>query len=66
MGKTSSEVKRRYNAKTYKRWVADLRAEDFDTIETLRGELSRAQFLKKIVALYQIDLEKNNIRKAGE
>ena len=66
MGKTSSEVKRRYNAKTYKRWVADLRAEDFDTIETLRGKMSRAQFLKKVVALYQIDLEKNNIRKAGE
>ena len=58
MGKTSSELKRRYTAKTYKRWVADLRAEDFDTIETLRGELSRAQFLKKVAALYQIDLEK--------
>nr|DAP83206.1 MAG TPA: hypothetical protein [Caudoviricetes sp.] len=53
MGKTSSEVKRRYNAKTYKRWVADLRNEDFEMIETLRGEMSRSQFLKKLVSLYQ-------------
>ena len=52
MGKTSSEVKRRYNAKTYKRWVADLRNEDFEMIETLRGEMSRSQFLKKLVSLY--------------
>ncbi len=52
MSKTSSEVKRRYNAKTYSRWTADLRHEDFEAIEKLRGDLSRAQFLKMLVAMY--------------
>lgn len=53
MGKPSTAVKRRYNDKTYKRWFADLRYEDFDRIEALRGELSRAAFLKKMLALYE-------------
>ena len=44
MGKTSTEVKRRYNEKTYKRWFADLRNEDFDRI------------LKKVVSLYEKNL----------
>ena len=52
MSKTSTEVKRRYNAKTYKRWTADLRNEDFERIENLRGDLSRAQFLKMLVEKY--------------
>ena len=52
MSKTSTEVKRRYNAKTYTRWTADLRNEDFERIEALRGELSRAQFLKRLVEAY--------------
>ena len=33
MGKTSTEVKRRYNEKTYTRWAVDLRNEDFEKIE---------------------------------
>lgn len=53
MGKTSTAVKRRYNAKTYTRWVADLRNEDFEKVEALRGDLSRAQFLKKLIENYQ-------------
>lgn len=53
MSKTSTAVKRRYNAKTYTRFVADLRNEDFEKIEELRGDLSRAQFLKKLVEFYQ-------------
>lgn len=54
MSKTSTEVKRRYNAKTYTRWTADLRNEDNETIEALRSqlELSRAQFLKMLVGFY--------------
>ena len=52
MSKTSTEVKRRYNEKTYKRWFADLRAEDFDRVEALRGAQSRAQFLKQLVEFY--------------
>lgn len=56
IGKTSTEVKRRYNEKTYKRWFADLRNEDFDRIEALRGEQSRAAFLKKVVSLYEKNL----------
>jgi len=52
MGKTSTDVKRRYNEKTYKRWFADLRNEDFEQIESLRGDMSRAQFLKKLLNIY--------------
>lgn len=52
MGKTSTEVKRRYNEKTYKRWYADLRIEDYDRIEQLRGDMSRAAFLKLAVEAY--------------
>ena len=51
MSKTSTEVKRRYNEKTYTRWVVDLRKEDFEKIEAMRGELSRAEFLKKLTGL---------------
>lgn len=55
MGKTSTDVKRRYNDKTYKRWFADLRQEDFETIETLRSDLnlSRAQLLKTLIKFYK-------------
>lgn len=53
MGKTSTEVKRRYNEKTYQRWFADLRKEDFEKLEQLRGEMSRAAFLKQLLALYE-------------
>lgn len=52
MGKTSTAVKRRYNEKTYTRWFADLRNEDFEKIEILRGEMSRAKFLKMLVEVY--------------
>lgn len=52
MSKTSTEVKRRYNAKTYKQWNASLRNEDFEKIEALRGDMSRSQFLKMLVEYY--------------
>ena len=52
MSKTSTAVKRRFNEKTYTRWYADLRNEDFDKIEAIRGNMSRAQFLKMLIARY--------------
>lgn len=52
MGKTSTESKRKYNEKTYTRWHADLRNEDFEKIEAIRGEMSRAKFLKMLVDFY--------------
>lgn len=52
MSSTSTEVKRRYNEKTYKRWFADLRHEDFEKIEAARGDMSRAQFLKTMFEYY--------------
>ena len=57
MGATSSEVKRRYNAKTYSRWTADLKNEDFERIEAIRGEMSRAHFLKMLVEKYMSETE---------
>ena len=53
MGKTSTAVKRKYNDKTYTRWSADLRNEDFEKIEAMRGDLSRSQFLKMLIDVYQ-------------
>ena len=53
MGKTSTESKRKYNEKTYTRWHADLRNEDFEKIESIRGEMSRAKFLKMLVEFYE-------------
>jgi DNA-binding transcriptional regulator YiaG len=49
---TSTEVKRRYNEKTYKRWFLSLRNEDFDKIEEIREAtgLSRAEFLKMLIS----------------
>ena len=53
MGQTSTASKRKYNDKTYTRWTVDLRKEDFEKIEELRGDLSRAQFLKLLIEHYQ-------------
>lgn len=53
MSKTSTASKRKYNEKTYKRWLVDLRIEDFEKIEKLRGDLSRSQFLMKLVELHE-------------
>lgn len=59
MGKTSTDVKRRYNDKTYKRWFADLRQEDFEMIETLRSDLnlSRTQLLKMLIEFYKAQIK---------
>lgn len=50
---TSTDVKRKYNEKTYSRWYLSLRNEDFEKIETMRGDMSRAEFLKMLVAFYE-------------
>ena len=55
LGTTSTAVKRKYNQKTYKRFIADLRIEDFEKIEKLRGDMSRAEFLKMLVDKYLSD-----------
>lgn len=68
MSYTSTAVKRKYNEKTYKRWSADLRIEDFEKIETMRLEISqlknkdisRAKFLKTLVDFYKTDYEMGN------
>ncbi len=59
MGKTSTEVKRRYNEKTYKRWFADLRNEDFEKLEAARGDMSRAAFLKLLFENYDASNQKS-------
>lgn len=48
---TSTDVKRKYNEKTYSRWFVSLRNEVFEEIENIREEtgLSRAEFLKMLV-----------------
>ena len=51
--KTSTAVKRRYNAKTYTRLAADLRNDDFARFEAARGMLSRAQFVMKLLEFYE-------------
>lgn len=61
MGYTSTDVKRRYNEKNYKRWFVSLRNEVFDEIEAVREEtgLSRAEFLKMLVSeKYNVEFDK--------
>ena len=50
MSYTSSEVKNRYNKKTYSTWSAAIRKETFAKIEEIRATtgLSRAEFLKML------------------
>ena len=45
---TSTAVKRRYNEKTYKRFFADIRIEDYDEIDAyVRSKgWSKAEFIK--------------------
>lgn len=51
MNKTSTEVKRRYNAKTYKEWRAPIKFELFDKLEAARTELNmgRSEFLEYLL-----------------
>lgn len=51
MGYTSTEVKERYNKKTYTNWQVKLRKDVYSEIEKIREEtgLSRAEFLKMLV-----------------
>ena len=48
MGRTSSEVKNRYNKKTYKAFNILIKPELFERLEEYRNErgLSRSQFLQ--------------------
>ena len=47
--RTSSAVKRRYNAKHYKKFMAEIKFEFFDRIEAYRKKenMSRAEFLQR-------------------
>jgi DNA-binding transcriptional regulator YiaG len=58
MGYTSTEVKSRYNKKTYKQFSCQIRNETFDKIEAIRTNegLSRTEFIKMLVS------EKYNIQ----
>lgn len=53
MSKTSSAVKNRYNAKTYKEFRAMIKIAEFEEVEKLRGEKSRAEFFRELVKLYK-------------
>ena len=48
--RTSTAVKRRYNQKTYKRVIADLKFDEYDEFARLRGEMSRAEFIRQLMA----------------
>lgn len=61
MGYTSTEVKERYNKKTYTNWQVKLRKDVYSEIEKIREEtgLSRAEFLKMLVGeKYNVELNK--------
>ena len=51
MGKTSAEIKNRYNKKTYSTYNAAVKKENFKKIEEIRAKtgLSRSQFLEMLV-----------------
>lgn len=49
--KTSSAVKRRYNAKHYKKFQADIKTEDFNRLSAYieREQISKAEFLRMAI-----------------
>lgn len=57
--RTSTAVKRRYNAKHYRRFSADVKIELYDRLESYRaGEgISRAEFLQKAIDTIQDNKE---------
>lgn len=61
MSKTSTAVKRKYNAKTYTRLAVDLRNEDFARFEAAKGDLSRAEFIRRLLNLYEETTTKKEI-----
>jgi DNA-binding transcriptional regulator YiaG len=52
MGKTSSAVKNKYNAKTYTQFRAALKNDDYEKIEEIREAtgLSKPEFIKMLVS----------------
>lgn len=53
MGKTSTESKRKYNEKTYSVYSCQIRKEEFEILETMRGTMSRSGFLKALAGFWQ-------------
>lgn len=53
MGKTSAAVKNRYNAKNYSRFSVSLKKSEYEELERLRGDKSRPEFLRELVAVYK-------------
>lgn len=49
--KTSTEVKRRYNAKHYKKFQADIKTEDFERLANYiqHQQISKAEFLRMAI-----------------
>ena len=50
---TSTQSKRKYNDKTYSRWFADIKKDDFEMLEEARGAMSRSQFLLMLYENYK-------------
>ncbi len=55
MGKTSWQVKQKYNKAHYKRYACDLKIEKFEEIEKLRTELNltKTQYLEMLFEFYK-------------
>ena len=53
--RTSTAVKRRYNAKHYRRFAADVKIELYDRLEAYRADegISRAEFLQDAIDMMQ-------------
>ena len=60
MGKTSNEVKRRYNSKTYTEFHVSLKHEDYNKIEkiTEEKEISKAEFVRQAIKKFEDEKEK--------
>lgn len=53
MSKPATKAKYKYNLKTYREFRAPLKISEFDEIEKLRGDKSRPEFLRELVAVYK-------------
>lgn len=53
MSTAATRAKNKYNKKTYGNFTAHLKLSEFDEIEKLRGDKSRPEFLRELVAVYK-------------
>ena len=61
MGKTSSSVKNRYNAKAYIRWSIMLKPELAEAMDRERGEIGKNEFVRFLFDQYMTSKQSKQV-----